>query len=390
MNPPYPAYWTQPIDDLLVALATSPQGLSADEAEQRLAQVGRNSLRNQPQATFLRMFFGQFTSPLVLILIFAAVVSAIVGEWMDASIVLIIVLGSALLSFGQEYTAANAVAKLRARITLKTNVLRNGRVQAIPAEENVPGDIALLSAGSLIAADGIVLESKDFFVNQVVLTGETFPVEKKPGAVLANANLSERTNCVFMGTNVRSGTARVLIVQIGAATAYGQIAERLTLRPPETEFERGIRHFGYMLTQVMLVLVLVVFAANVFNAKPQVEALLFAVALAVGLAPELLPAIVTLTLSHGAQHMAAHRVIVRRLSTIENLGSMDVLCTDKTGTLTKGVVRLDGALDALYWPSATRCNGVQSSYHSTKRKWRRFNDVMASGAPRVFVCSAWL
>jgi len=185
-----------------------------------------------------------------------------------------------------------------------------------------------------------------------VLTGETFPVEKKPGLVAGKASLAERINCVFMGTNVRTGSGRVLIVQTGAATAYGQISERLSLRPPETEFERGIRHFGYLLTQVMMMLVLVVFAINVFFQRPAVDSLLFAVALAVGMTPELLPAIISINLAKGAQTMAAHGVIVRRLESIENFGSMDVLCTDKTGTLTEGVVRLDGALDVHGQPSA--------------------------------------
>jgi Mg2+-importing ATPase len=215
----------------------------------------------------------------------------------------------------------------------------------------VPGDVVLLSAGSLVPADGVVLEARDFFVNQAVLTGETFPVEKVPGTLAAQASLAERTNSVFMGTNVRSGSARVLIAQTGAATAFGQIAERLTLRPPETEFERGIRRFGYLLTEVMLLLVLIVFAVNVFLRRPVLDSLLFSIALAVGLTPQLLPAIISINLSKGSQAMAAGGVIVRRLESIENFGSMDVLCTDKTGTLTEGIVQLDGALDVAGQPS---------------------------------------
>ena len=201
----------------------------------------------------------------------------------------------------------------------------------------MPGDVVLLSAGSLVPADGVLLEARDFYVNQAVLTGETFPVEKTARAGGgAGAGLTERTNCVFMGTNVRSGSARALVVQTGTATAFGQIAERLTLRPPETEFERGIRRFGYLLTEVMLVLVLIVFAVNVFFHKPVLDSLLFSIALAVGLTPQLLPAIISINLSKGSQAMAAGGVIVRRLASIENFGSMDVLCTDKTGTLTAG------------------------------------------------------
>ena len=345
------AYWSLAPEQLLSALHASRNGLQPADAEQRLKQYGLNTIQAQQQATALRLLLSQFKSPLVLILIFAAIVSGIVGEWVDASIVLAIVLGSTILGFVQEYTASNAVEKLRSQVTIKSSVLRGGQPQMLPSEQVVPGDVVLLSAGSLIPADGIVLEANDFFVNQAVLTGETFPVEKKPATVPANASLAERTNCVFMGTSVGSGTAQVLIVQTGKATVFGQVAERLRLRPPETEFERGIRHFGNLLTQVMLVMVVIVLAVNVFLAKPLLDSLLFALALAVGLTPELLPAIISITLSHGAQQMAKRGVIVRRLNSIENFGSMDVLCTDKTGTLTEGVVRLDGALDAQGQPS---------------------------------------
>src|SRR5512143_1091033 len=339
------AYWSLAPEQLLSALHASRNGLQPGDAEQRLKQYGLNTIGAQQQATALRLLLSQFKSPLVLILIFAAIISGIVGEWVDASIVLAIVLGSTILGFVQEYTASNAVAKLRSQVTIKSNLLRGGKQQMLPSEQAVPGDIVALSAGSLIPADGVVLEANDFFVNQAVLTGETFPVEKKPAAVPENASLTQRTNCVFMGTSVGSGTAQVLIVQTGKSTMFGQVAERLRLRPPETEFERGIRHFGILLTQVMLVMVVIVLAINIFLKKPFLDSLLFTLALAVGLTPELLPAIISITLSHGAQKMAKRGVIVRRLSSIENFGSMDVLCTDKTGTLTEGVVILDGAYD---------------------------------------------
>jgi Mg2+-importing ATPase len=265
--------------------------------------------------------------------------------------VLAIVLGSTILGFAQEYGATNAVEKLRSQVTIKSNLLRGAKPQTLPSEQVVPGDVAVLSAGSLIPADGVVLQADDFFVNQAVLTGETFPVEKGIAPVPANASLAQRTNCVFMGTSVSSGTARALIMQTGKATVYGQVAERLILRPPETEFERGIRRFGNLLTQVMLVMVAVVLAVNIYLHKPILDSLLFALALAVGLTPELLPAIISITLSFGAQQMAKRGVIVRRLNSIENFGSMDTLCTDKTGTLTEGVVRLDGAHDTRGQPS---------------------------------------
>ncbi len=350
------AYWTQTPEQLIATLKTTDNGIQQSDAENRIKQYGLNALKAQRRTTALGLLLSQFKSPLVLILIFASIVSAFVGEWTDAIIVLAVVIGSTMLGFVQEYRASNAVEKLRSQVTIKSNVLRGGKPQLLPSEQVVPGDVVLLSAGSLIPADGVVLETNDFFVNQAVLTGETFPMEKKTGIVAAKAGLAERTNCVFMGTSVRSGTAHVLIVQTGKATVFGQIAERLNLRPSLTEFERGVQNFGYLLTQVMLVMVVIVLAINIFLAKPPIDSLLFALALAVGLAPELLPAIISITLAHGAQQMAKRGVIVRRLNAIENFGSMDVLCTDKTGTLTEGVVRLDGALDPEGQPSAAVLN----------------------------------
>jgi Mg2+-importing ATPase len=350
LEPPV-AYWSLPPEQLLIALHASRNGLQPADAEQRLKQFGLNTIRVQQQATALRLLLSQFKSPLVLILIFAAIISGILGEWVDAFIVLAIVFGSTILGFVQEYNANNTVEKLRSQVTIKSSLLRGGQSQGLPSEQVVPGDVVVLSAGSLIPADGIVLDANDFFVNQAVLTGETFPVEKKPTTASVNASLAQRINCVFMGTSVSSGTAQVLIVLTGKTTVFGQVAERLRLRPPETEFERGIRHFGNLLTQVMLVMVIVVLAINIFLNKPFLDSLLFTLALAVGLTPELLPAIISITLSHGARQMARRGVIVRRLTSIENFGSMDVLCTDKTGTLTEGVVRLDGALDAQGQPS---------------------------------------
>jgi P-type Mg2+ transporter len=338
-------YWSIRVDELMDELHSSPNGLSQSCADEILQHEGLNRIHAKQQATPLGLFLNQFKSPVVLILIFATIVSAFLKDWADAVIILLIVLGSAVLSFYQEFNASNASEKLRAQVSLKTLVLRNGEPVSIPTEEVVRGDVILLSAGSLIPADGVVLEAKDFFVNQAVLTGETFPVEKKSGVVPETATLPERTNTVCMGTSVRSGSAKALIVQTGANTAFGQIASRLTLRPPETEFEHGIKHLGYLLTEVMLFLVLGIFAFNVFFHKPILDSLLFSIALAVGLTPQLLPAIININLSKGSQVMAEHGVIVRRLESIENFGSMDILCTDKTGTLTQGIVQLDGALN---------------------------------------------
>ena len=340
----YP-YWNAPLAAILQKLDASEAGIGSEEAEQRLRQYGLNTIKAQKKTEPLLLFLNQFKNPIILILIVATVISAITGDWLDSSIILAIVLGSAVLSFLQEYGASNAVEELRAQVKIKCTVVRDGKPQEIPSEEVVPGDVLKLSAGSLIPADGLILNCRDFFVNQSVLTGEAFPVEKRAGPVREDASLTERTNCVFMGTDVRSGSAEVLILQTGTGTRFGQIARQLTLRPPETEFERGIRRFGYLLTEMMLILTLIVFAINVIFNKPAIDSLLFSVALAVGITPQLLPAIINITLSKGSKLMAKQGVIVRRLTSIENFGSMDVLCTDKTGTLTEGVVKLDGAVD---------------------------------------------
>ena len=351
MNQEQP-FWSKPIEQALADVRSSPAGLSATEAEARLRDCGPNAIDSQRRAGALLLFLAQLRSPLVLILVFAAAISAFVHEWLDAAIIIAIVLGSAALSFVQEYRAGAAVARLHDRVTVKAGVLRDGKAQSLPARAIVPGDIVLLAAGSLVPADGLLVEANSCFVNQAVLTGESLPVEKQPGLAAPGAPLTERDNCLFQGTSVRSGTARMLVVNTGPRTLFGAIARRLELRPPETEFERGIHRFGAMLTQIMLALVLVVFAINVFAAKPAIDSLLFAIALAVGISPELLPAIISITLAHGAQTMAARGVIVRRLNAIENFGSMDVLCTDKTGTLTVGVVRLEAAVDPAGQPAA--------------------------------------
>jgi Mg2+-importing ATPase len=345
------AFWSMAPEQLFSVLHTSANGLSQADAEQRLKEYGPNTLKTGGQATALGLLLNQFKSPLVLILVFAAIVSIIAEEWPDAIVVLVVVLGSATLGFVQEYRASNAIEKLRSKLTLKSSVVREGKTCEVLSKQIVPGDVVWLSAGSLIPADGLVLEANDLFVNQAVLTGEVFPVEKKPDAVENSASLTERINCVFMGTSVRSGTARVLIVHTAKETVFGQIAEHLKLRPGETEFERGVQGFGYLLTRVMLAMVVIVLAVNIVRQKPALDSLLFALALAVGLTPELLPAIISVTLAHGAQRMAKRGVIVRRLNAIENFGSMEILCTDKTGTLTEGTVLLKEAVDSHGQPS---------------------------------------
>jgi Mg2+-importing ATPase len=339
------AFWSADAATILGRLGGSRCGLSSEEAGARLARYGANRVGGERSLSRLGVALAQLRNPLLMLLVFAALASALTGEWLDAGIVLAIVLASVSIGYAREYGAHAAAAALRARARLHATVLRDGRSAAVPVEEVVPGDVMVLAAGSLVPADGLLLEATDFFVNEAVLTGESFPVEKRPGVVAATASLAARTNAVWLGTNARSGAARAVVVATGPRTEFGAIASRLALRPPETEFDRGIKRFGYLLTSAMLVMVLVVFAVHMLAGRPAVETLLFSIALAVGLSPELLPAILSVNLARSARMMAARGVLVRRLNAIENLGSMDVLCTDKTGTLTEGVVSLDGAWD---------------------------------------------
>ena len=233
------AWWSVPADGVASELGGGPEGLSESEARARLARHGPNTLRAAPRATALALLARQFANPVILVLVAAAVVSVAVGEWIDAAIILAIVLGSGILGFVQEHRASRAVGRLRARLALRTTVLRDGAPRQVPSAEIVPGDVVLLSAGSLVPADGIVLEARDFHVTQSALTGESDAVEKRPGPVSAEAAVAARTNAVFMGTSARSGTARALIVCTGDATLYGAIADRLGCARPRPSSRVG-------------------------------------------------------------------------------------------------------------------------------------------------------
>jgi len=340
-----PAFWSIPAPELFRQLQTTPQGLTSNEAEQRIARYGFNLLKPKKRSDTLSLLIAQFKSPIILILLFAAGLSFFLHDPADAFIILVIVLMSGLLGFWQERGAVDAVDKLLAIVQIKATVLRNGASEEIPVEEIVPSDIVVLNAGDVIPGDCLLLDSKDLFVDEATLTGETYPVEKAPGVLPTETPLSQRINSLFMGTHVISGSAKALVVHTGKETEFGKVSERLKLRPLETEFERGVRRFGYLLMEVTLVLVISIFAINVYFTRPVLESFLFAMALAVGLTPQLLPAIISVNLAHGAKRMAIEKVIVKRLASIENFGSMSVLCSDKTGTLTEGVVQLHSALN---------------------------------------------
>ena len=339
------SFWSVPISVLLQQLQTSAKGLTEDEAEKRRAKYGSNLLRPKKRSDTLTLLLNQFKSPLILILIFAGGLSFLLGDPTNASIILAIILVSSILGFWQERGAAKAVEKLLAIVQTKATVLRDGNPKEISVEKIVPGDIVILNAGDLVPGDSIILESKDLFVNEASLTGETFPAEKAAGILPQSTSLSQRINSLFMGTNVVSGSAQAIVVGTGLRTEFGKVSERLRLRAPETEFEHGVRHFGYLLMEVTSVLVVVTLAINVYFARPVLEALLFSLALAVGLTPQLLPAIISINLARGAKNMAKQKVIVKRLASIENFGSMNVLCSDKTGTLTEGIIKMQSVLD---------------------------------------------
>jgi len=342
---PPPAWWTLPATDVAAHLRSSEAGLASSEAEARLDVAGRNVARTRRGVSHLAILFRQLRSPLLALLLFAAVVSLVLREWVDAIAVIAIVAASVVIGDVREYRAEKTAAALRARLHTRATAWRDGGAREIPMEQVVPGDVVLLSAGSLVPADGLVLAATDCCVDEAMLTGESFPAQKAPGVTAASATVSQRTNVVFQGTNVSSGTARVLVVATASGTEIGGLANYLDRPAPETGFDRGLRHFGGLLTSVMLAMVLVVFAAHMFRGRPPAETLLFSIALAVGLSPELLPAVLSVSLARGAQAMAARGVLVRRLHAIENLGGMSVLCTDKTGTLTEGFVQVEGAYD---------------------------------------------
>jgi Mg2+-importing ATPase len=338
-------FWASDAEHELASLAATPAGLTSAQAAERLRRFGPNAIAAKRRLSSLGLLLGQFRSPIILILIVAAILSAFLGDRPDAAIILTIVLVSGLLTFWQERGARDAVDKLLQVVAVKAQVLRDGAETAVLHDDVVPGDIVVLSAGSTVPADCLLLQSTDLFVDEAALTGESFPVEKSIGALPADTTLAKRTNAVFMGTHVISGAANALVVKTGCSTEFGAVSDRLVAPEAPTDFEQGVRRFGYLLMEVTLMLVLAIFAINVLLHKPVIDSFLFSLALAVGLTPQLLPAIISINLAHGARKMAERHVIVKRLDSIEDFGSMDVLCSDKTGTLTQGVVTLSGAYD---------------------------------------------
>ncbi len=321
-----------------------PRGLTASEATQRMTQFGPNEIIAHATRSSIVVYLSHFAHPLILILLAASVVSAFAGEVTNASIIAFIILLSVTLDFVQERRSGKAAAALRAAVALRATVIREGISRTIPARELVPGDVVQLIVGDLIPADARVVHAKDFFVDQAAFTGESFPVEKMAGA--NNDKLEDKTHQVWLGTNVTGGEALIEITSTGARTEFAHLARTLADTPPETEFERGTRSFGVFVTKVIGVLVLFVFLVNLAFHRNALDSFLFAVALAVGLTPGLLPMIMSVTLAHGAIRLAKKHVIVKRLAALEDLGSIDIFCTDKTGTLTEGAITLVRHVDS--------------------------------------------
>jgi len=321
--------------------STASGGLTSAEAAQRLRQDGPNSLGSEGRRGPLAVLISQFASPLVLILVAASVISLAVGDRVEAGIILAIVVMSALLGFVQEARSEAAVAALQARLALRATVIRDGKQQDVPIHDVVRGDVVVLGAGDIVPADARLLDGNHLFIDESSLTGESAAALKNPmPGDLDPGKDEDRAGLAFFGTSVVSGTGTAVVTATGARTSYGAIAHRLAERAPETDFQHGVRAFGALIGKVTLILVVGVFAINIALGRALYDALLFSIALAVGLTPELLPAIITLNLTRGARALTAHGVLVKRLPAIQNLGSVTVLCTDKTGTLTLGKLEL--------------------------------------------------
>jgi Mg2+-importing ATPase len=335
----------EPLGEVLARLGTSESGLTSAEAARRLADVGPNDAAAPPPSHLVEIL-KLVANPLAIILLLASAASAFLREVVNAAIISAMVVLSAALSFWQTYRSERAVRRLQARVAPTATVLRDGAWRDIPRSEVVPGDLVRLSAGDLVPADGRLVTSEDLHLQQSALTGESFPAEKaaEPGPLSSTG--ADSPALVFLGTSVVSGIATAVVVATGRSTAFGDIVTHLAERPEETEFERGTRRYGMLILKTVVFLVLFIAIVGISLHRDPLETLLFAVALAVGLTPEFLPVITTVTLAQGAVRMARLKVIVKHLSAIQNLGSIDVLCSDKTGTLTAGTMSLDATVDA--------------------------------------------
>ncbi|HXJ40778.1 MAG TPA: magnesium-translocating P-type ATPase, partial [Bryobacteraceae bacterium] len=336
------SFWDEPLSDLLTRLEATAAGLTSREAELRFRRDGPNSMVREARFAPLRAFLKLFANPLVIILVLASAISMTLGDTAGGIIIIAIVLLSVFLNFFMEHQASRAVDEITKKVATTAAVMRDGTEHEIPIAQVVRGDIIKLRAGDLVPADARLLSEKDLQVRESALTGESLPVEKAArDLAVGTHDMGEACNCIFLGTAVQTGIATAVVVATGPNTAFGAIAARLAATPPETEFDRGIRNFGVMITRVIMALVLFVLLVNVLLHRPLLESFLFSVALAVGMTPEMMPMIITITLAQGARRMAAKQVLIKQLAAIEDFGSLTILCSDKTGTLTEGEIVLD-------------------------------------------------
>lgn len=339
------SFWSKNVQYLFDTLKSSNQGLTNQEALNRQKKFASAQLGQVSHTSDLKLFFAQFESPITLLLIGAAILSYFLHDPTDAVIIMIIVLVSSLLGFWQERSAGNAIKKLLSMVQIKSAVKRDKKWIEIPMHEIVPGDVVKFSAGDSVPADCLILESNELFTGEAAFTGETFPIEKNPGVAEEDSPIAKRANTLFMGSHVSSGSAIALVVLTGLSTEFGKISAKLKTIPPKTDFERGISQLGYLLLGITATIVVLILFFNMLLHRPVFDSFLFALALAVGLTPQLLPAIISINLAKGAQQLASRKVIIKRLSSIESFGSMNILCSYKTGTLTEGKVKVNLATD---------------------------------------------
>jgi P-type Mg2+ transporter len=332
----------KPSEEVFQMLGTSPTGLTEAEAAERIEKYGPNEVAYEKKQSWLRRLYTAARNPLVILLTVLATLSFATGDFRAGTVMLLMVVLGLALRFVQETRADNAAAKLKAMISVTATVVRDGQAREIPLQQLAPGDLVKLSAGDMIPGDVRLVSAKDLFVIQATLTGESLPVEKADTPdTRPNVSPIERTNLCFLGTSVESGTATAVIVATGPQTYFGNVARSLAGQQPETAFEKGIKRFTWLMIYFMAVMVPTVFLLNGLFKHDWKEAFFFSLAVAVGLTPEMLPMIVSVCLSKGALAMSKKKVIVKRLNSIQNFGAMDVLCTDKTGTLTIDKVILE-------------------------------------------------
>lgn len=338
-------FWSYDVDEVLKTIETSKNGLSTEQANERIEKLGQNLFEEKKSASKLMVFINQFKNPITMILIFAAILSIFLKDYSDGIIILIIIMISALLSYNHESKANDAVKKLLSTVSVTSAVLRDAKFQELDNSKLTIGDIISVKTGDMIPADCLLIEENSLSMDESSLTGETFPVEKNVEKLEEKTALSQRKNSLWMGTHVISGSGKAVIVNLAKDSEFGKITESLDETETDTDFERGIKDFGNLILQVTTILIGLIFLFNIILNKPFLESFMFALALSVGLTPQMLPAIISVNLSQGAQRMSAQGVIVKKLNSIENFGSMTVMCSDKTGTITKGQVKLESAMD---------------------------------------------